>query len=135
MSLWRQLYDVKCPNIGLKKQNCRERERFYALLWCELPCWSYLFELKFIKYALKIWIVRKFQSKCIFITLFILLCFFSSFLTGKGCLLPFSIQLVLPMEKGQHWGLSYLILSWSVWGIDNVLLITVWAVPNVSNFF
>ncbi|CAL5366820.1 unnamed protein product [Camellia sinensis] len=35
------------------------------------------------------------------------------FSIGKGCLLRFSIQHVLPMEKAQHWGLLYLILSWS----------------------
>ncbi|XAR59397.1 Peptidylprolyl isomerase [Bertholletia excelsa] len=35
------------------------------------------------------------------------------FLIGKGCLQPFSIQHVLPTEKDQRWGLSYLILNWS----------------------
>lgn len=69
-------------------------------------------------------VFSKFQNKCnsFFIKYAVLP---PSFLTGRGYLLPFSIQLVLPMEKGQHWGLSFLILSWSVSGISN-LLNTIW---------
>lgn len=43
---------------------------------------------------------------------------FLSFLTGRDCLQPFSIQLVLLMEKAQLWGLLCLILSWSAWDIN-----------------
>ncbi|GMP71444.1 hypothetical protein CsSME_00029841 [Camellia sinensis var. sinensis] len=51
-------------------------------------------------------------SSCVYIIDFVLvIC--SCFSIGKGCLLRFSIQHVLPMEKAQHWGLLYLILSWS----------------------
>lgn len=67
-------------------------------------------------------VVRKFQNKCKYMTFSLsMLVFPPSFLTGRGYLLPFSIQLVLPMEKGQHWELSFLILSWSVSGISNLL--------------
>ena len=69
-------------------------------------------------------VVRKFQNKCKYMTFSLsMLVFPPSFLTGRGYLLPFSIQLVLPMEKGQHWELSFLILSWSVSGISNLLRI------------
>lgn len=39
---------------------------------------------------------------------------------GRGSLQRSSIQPVLPMERAQHWVLSYLILNWSAWDTSNI---------------